>query len=412
MPMYQWPTKEVDENHTNILSTFGEFRGTGGDAGLAHLHSGLDLLHSGSAERIFSPDTGRVIRWGGAAQTGPIRVGRFGFNHVTEIFSIPGNTVGNVTLIDPVYVADGSSSFYTAKVAAPANDFHFERRAVPGANDDPFIAYRRRAANNYEETSFYPRIRAIGRGISSANDLHVIYYDNEEGPYADRAHFANPLKVFINYFNDEPPEADNLMLYTQADNQPVLDLSDTSTPNTGVVEPQHGGVNFKVKAGTDLRGYCGIYQLEYMICSDDILLEEIDPTSPPSNCTGRINMWRFDKLPPTEAQCFTHPVSGPLTGIVDPELSRFENVGNKFTVYVFTKSVNGRIRKENHWDIENRAKWPDGNYTVRVWVKNIRRARGPDQYPEVNERKYRARLRLTTSGTKIKVRRVSRFKRV
>jgi hypothetical protein len=388
---YNWPTSPFKSKH-KIYSTLGEFRGSPKGDGVTKLHSGTDLPESGSDRLIFSPDRGlvrrafpatgsRALSKNPSAGTGPIRIGHFGFNHISTIFPKPQSTVEGVRLPGtlPIYVVNKGDTVFLALKRKPKKDKDFKTGKVKfKKNPGPAIAFRKKANDSYEKVVFWPRNLAIGRGISSTSDLHCIYYQTDGGPYLQRRSIANALEVFVKYTNGVKPDARGLKLYSQRGDTFLLDIKKSG--RSAVVLQSMGGVSLKVSAFSAFFGTCGIYELEYAIRA----------AGGDGGALQRTSMWRF-RILPSEADSFI---------LVDKTLSQFTNIDKKFTYYVFTKSRNRMINADNHWEIEDRIKWPDGRYDIDVWVKNISKARGAGNDPSVNEVQFRATVDLVTLGRK------------
>lgn len=377
--LYDWPVSRRNRTHPR-LGALGEFRGLAAND-ITRVHSGTDIARAGGNLDVWSPDTGLVRRHTPAANGnpsgggGPIRVGHFSFNHITNVNARPGNQYRGVALPQdlPIHVVEPGSDAYSPRqgVANPQNDGDFRRGRV--RRSKPAVAYRKLAANSYERIVFWPRSLPIGTGVGPT-DLHCIYYESADGPYADGGNVANCLEVFRNYANRRKPVAEKLVMYTQVGKQAFLDLG--RARRSAVHRPAMGGLDFMLWAHSPFNSKCGVYQIEYEI------LNHL------GNSTGRLNVWKFHDNPP-DNRAFD---------LVDSQLSRFNTVNNKFTVYVITDSRNAVINTAYHWEVENPAQWPDGCYAIKVWLKNISASVGVGQDPRTNERYYVAEWLVETQA--------------
>ena len=377
--LYDWPVSRRNRTHPR-LGALGEFRGLGAND-ITRVHSGTDIARAGGNVQVWSPDTGLVRRHTPAANGnpsgggGPIRVGHFSFNHITTVNARPGGQYNGVALPQnlPIHVVEPGSAAYAPRpgVANPQNDADFRRGRVGRAK--PAVAYRKIGPNNYERGVFWPRNLPIGTGVQPT-DLHCIYYESADGPYADGGNAANCLEVFRNYTNRRKPVAEKLVMYTQVGKRAFLDLGRRG--NTATHRAAMGGLDFMLWAHSPFNSKCGVYQIEYEI------LNHL------GNTTRRLNVWRFHDTPP-DNRAFD---------IVDPQLSRFNTVNNKFTVYTITNSRNANINAAYHWEVENPGQWPDGCYAIKVWLKNIRASVGVGRAPTTNERYYVAEWTVKTQA--------------
>lgn len=373
---YIWPVKPFRRTQAR-LGTLGEFRGQGTND-ITRLHSGMDIAVSGGLVEVFSPDVGLVRRFTVAATQnpsgggGPVRIGHWAFNHIRTVFVTPGTNQGGVRLPQnlPIYVEDRGFTYYVprAGVANPQNDGDFRGLQLRGR---PIVAYRKNGPNNYSNVSIWPRTLPIGRGVQPT-DLHCFYYGTADGPVADGASIRNALEVLDNYRNRVDPLADALRMYTQAGDRLMLDLAQQGA--SVVHRPAMGGAKFKLWAFSPFNSRCGVYQIDYEI------LNHL------GNTTGRLNSWTFQRLPPDNRSF----------DLVDPQLSQFNTVNDKFTVYIITNSRNGNINNTFHWEVENPAMWPDGCYAIKVWIYNIRRSQGEGKAPDLNEVLYGAEFKVDT----------------
>ncbi len=377
---YDWPTEKVDRPHA-ILSTFGEYRGSAPDIN-TELHSGTDIPEVNV--EVFSPDVGRVRRYGPAANhnlsagSGPIRVGHFGFNHIATIHAMPGQAMSGVALPADleIEVVEAGANVYVAGKANPdpTKDADFKTIAIPRTK--PVVGYTKNGAR-YEPLTWWPRTLAIGNGVGPT-DLHAIYYDTATGPYDEGVATANALEVLRNYSNAVKPVSRGLRLFTHAGNQErlVLDGNGTTT-----LIPTDTGAKLKVFAGSPFAtNFSGIYELELEItCAD----------AGPSAGHMKQKVWTFHKLP-SNARSFD---------LVDRPLSAWVNVNNpKETDYVLTAGRNGTIDPAFHWELEDTTKWPDCRYTINVWVRNIKQSKGEGETPDLNEVKYTAAVDVVTKA--------------
>jgi hypothetical protein len=381
---YDWPVRQFNRTHPR-LGTLGEFRGVGAND-ITRLHSGTDIAVFGGNVEVYSPSVGKVRRFG--PNSGPIRVGHFGFNHIRTINAQPGNTYNGVTLPQtlPIYVVEAGSPGYAprAGVATPARDADFNQGTVPA--NAPAVAWYRIGPDNYEQATLWPRTLPIGTGVGPT-DLHCIYYESDDGPFADGAAVANCLEVFRNYVNNKKPVATALKMYTQVNDVLFRDLG---AAGQAVHRQVMGGLDFKLWARSPFNAPCGVYQIDYEIFNHL------------GNTTGRLNAWTFHKLP-ADAVSFD---------FVDQNLSSFVGPNNKFTVYILTNAINGTINAASHWEIENAAKWPDGCYAIRVWIKNIKRSPAAAGQPvQTNDVLYGAEWTVRTlPNNRRQVRVVNKFK--
>lgn len=385
---YDWPTQPTGGPH-RILSTFGEFRGAGGD-GMTFLHGAVDIPETGNAVKVFSPDVG-VLRRSGASTNpsaggGNVRIGHFGFVHINTLYARPGATYARVGLPQdfPIRVAEPGTAYFGAPVNAspltlPLNAPLPQRTLGRNA---PAIGYRRGAAQ-YEGEVYWPRTLAIGED-PHPTDLHFIYYESSDGAYDDPAALSDPLEV-VRYVNSDDPVARDLRLYTHAGDALAFDFD--TVGSGAVLSPAAGGAKLKVAACSRFAGTCGVYELELAIAGEA-----------PGGGWARSRVWRFHKLP-SDADSRI---------LVDTTLSEFTNVNNKITWYVLTSSRNGSIAADNHWELEDTTRWPDGEYEIRVWVKNIRESRGVGQAPDLNEVAYTARCSIQTDNARNRRVRVTR----
>jgi hypothetical protein len=398
---YQWPVAPINGPRQPVFGTLGEFRNRAGD-GLTRLHGAADIgLGRQMQLDVYSPDTGLVVRETPSVSANPsaggggVRVGRFGLKHVLTVLADPGNTP------EPIYVIDDITVFYlpAGGAANPSADADFKAGTLgdlpAGQARRPFIGFRRKGANDYERVRFWPRSVPIGRGVDPT-DLHFIRYASASGPY-NESDLRNPLEV-VQYANDAKPVARDLLMTTHT-NEGETRLSFTKAGRSAVFNRDEGGAHFKVHAFSPLQKWCGIYRLDYRIAAMAPAGEneaEVNPAGAAANDTGRLTTWHFTRLPSTnqsflivdaDRSTFTRPV-------------RIANYPNdaKITFYTLTHSKGvDNVTADNHFELEDPSKWPDGDYTITVWAQNIEESKGVDVAPDVNEVTYSADFRVETS---------------
>lgn len=356
--MYDWPIKPFKKNKP-LLGTMGEYRGDP-RKDITALHSGTDLFVGRQAGNllVYAPSVGLVrrlnpTRGNPSAGKANIRVGHFGFNHITTPLPNPGADFlwnrKQMRLPEklPIYVQEVGDPLYTSRkgVRRPRLDAHFQPGKVPSGF--PKIAFRKKAADDYEQVVFWPRDVPIGRGVNGG-DLHCIYYSTADGPFRQPNAVGNGLEFFKRFSNRRNPKAEGLLMTKRNGGNTLLSLGRNRA--AAVHKAGDGGIDFKLFAHTAYRAKCGLYQIEYEILNDQ------------GTTTQRVNLWKFTTHPPRAASFL----------IVDPMRSRFKTPQNKFTVYSLTHANRRGIAAKNHWEIENSKKWADGCYAIKVWLKNLR----------------------------------------
>lgn len=408
-PFYDWPIPvDAAKTPSKLYSNLGEFRGAG-DSPFWYSHGATDFV-APRGTRVFSPDKGQV-RFGeqSASNAGqpPVKIGRFSFLHFTDINNLAVNpaVLGDPTLW--TWVVDPTDPIFIARAGQPV------QTTLQAEGKKSLRGVRRNTAGTWEDVFWFSRTEPIGLA-GSEPDLHVIYYDDPAAAYSSRGSIRNVLAV-IAYRNTALPNIQVVRFYSQ---KPVAGqgreriLDSENMQAVGVMDTaRHGGLDIVVTCSSFNRDddtRAGIYKLAYAIHRFLTPQERLE--RPPEAINGpggkpmlpivpETVMWTYDRLPEPskDRNLLAERAVFPLPGA--NAISSFNLTGEnqtKHSAYVVTNTAGDDAL---HWELENIARYPDGDYLVTISAWNIARSQGIGLEPQLNRRDLQLGVRVNTTGT-------------